>query len=128
MSAPQSRVVENGGSLLGKVSMPFRPYIPKSEHAYADKQQKKVSGVAQAEKETGAVEMVKKLLLEMLERLDLRNVIELKLRGSLDSNRRSFWGPRAYASCKYMCALHASCKCIRVYMLGASRSISLFTC
>ena len=40
MLVPLLRVVENGGSLLGKVSMPFRPYIPKSEHAYADKQQK----------------------------------------------------------------------------------------
>ena len=37
---PGSHVVENGGSLLGKASMPFRPCIPKSEHEYAGKQQK----------------------------------------------------------------------------------------
>ena len=29
---PWSRVVENGGSPLGKVGMPFRPCIPAVEH------------------------------------------------------------------------------------------------
>ena len=39
---PWSRVVENGGSPLGKVGMPFRPCIPKSEHEYAGKEKKSV--------------------------------------------------------------------------------------
>ena len=60
MLAAQSRAVENGGSLLGKVSMPFRPCIPKSEHEYAGKQQKKkvVVGDPIADHEPAAPELV----------------------------------------------------------------------